>query len=505
MERRRAARGREAGSPEEDELYIGEERRKYYADKARREGKTVEEVTPPKQLELERRAAALKKRQRAAAERRREAAEPKVGGRTLEERRRDAANKRRAMAEAKAAEAKAADGKAADGKAPTPPARKSTSNIIHTDDTIVGPFPGDPPFIDGYNPEEESCVSGNWCGDADAVAAVAVPSVPVEMACAIKIAGGKSSPTIEGDPKTYEGLSSASNMQGTLNQHGTELARASSRDATMCCYHWFEYCSGRPHLAEDGPVFAPVEPGGAWGSPTADDPLSPVASAAVRERLAQQWRHDAQAEHASVAAFARATLELMAVGAPAELLAGALQAGLDEVDHARRCFALAGRYGGTPVQPGALAALPPREPSLAQLAADTFAEGCVGETIAALVAHRAARSCDDVTVRESLEQIADDEAQHAALAWSTIAWAVRQGGDPVTERLELAARSLREGMDARPRPAADPDADTLAQHGRLDDRAHHDAAREAWDDVIGPMLRGLLADDGQAAPMPIHA
>jgi len=26
------------------------------------------------------------------------------------------------------------------------------------------PVPGDPPYVDGFNPEEETCPSGNWCG-----------------------------------------------------------------------------------------------------------------------------------------------------------------------------------------------------------------------------------------------------------------------------------------------------------------------------------------------------
>ena len=56
-----------------------------------------------------------------------------------------------------------------------------------------------------------------------------------------------------------------------------------------------------------------------------------VAGVALNASKAQAWRLSGLAEHSSVAAFARAALELMAVGAPAELVADAHQAAIDEV------------------------------------------------------------------------------------------------------------------------------------------------------------------------------
>ena len=140
-----------------------------------------------------------------------------------------------------------------------------------------------------------------------------------------------------------------------------------------------------------------------------------------------------------------------------------------------------------------LPALAPRPAELARLAADTFAEGCVGETIAALVAHRAASRCTDPEVRRCLEVIADDEARHAALAWSTIAWARHEGGASVDERLREVAQRLR-AASVRSLPPADPEASSLAVHGRLDARAQAQAARDGWDELIGPMLDSLLAE-----------
>ncbi|MEM9462422.1 MAG: ferritin-like domain-containing protein [Myxococcota bacterium] len=478
--------GQDDPSKDKKPLPVDERRKRYYEAKARQAGKTVDEVTPPAQRRAER-ANALTERQRQAAERR---TQTKTSG-----------------------------------------SASPGSTAAAGPNTVSTAVAGDPPYIDGYNPEEESCISGNWCGAIDAVRAVAVDAVPEQIDCPTRIAGGKASETIKADPKTYEGLSPAPNMQGALNQHGTELARAKPGNDTTCCYHWFEYCSGRPHLGDDGPVLAPVEPGDTWlevpatpkptskpapesttepapeqGDAWPDAPTTPVTPVApeapaplpeaLRGLVAGAWLDDARAEHASIAAFARATLELMALGAPPELIALAQQAGLDEITHARRCFGLAARYGAGAMQPGPLPALAPRPADLARLAADTFAEGCVGETIAALTAQRSLRHCADPVAAATLRQIADDEARHAALAWSTLHWALHADGSSVADALRDAAASLRADHQA-PLPPVDPDAPRLARHGRLDARAHALTARDAWEEVIEPMLESLLAETNQ--------
>jgi len=414
--------------------------------------------------------------------------------------RRDA---RKADAEAQADKAEADDGEPAAVEPPVAEPGVIPGTPHDGNEAVIG-YPGDPPFIDGYNPEEATCVSGNWCGSKEQALTVSVPGVGEAMGCVARInGGGKTNDAIKADPKAYEGLSIAPNMQGALNEHGTELARAKPDGENTCCYHWFEYCSGRPLLGEDGPVVASTRPGAAWNEPALADALAPALPAALRHRIANGWLEDALAEHASVAAFARATLELMAVGAPPSLLVQAQRAALDEIEHARLCFSLAARYGGAPVQPGPLPAAAPRAADPAQLGADAFAEGCVGETIAALAAQRAARAVVDPAMKDALVRLADDEARHAALAWSTVAWALAQGGAPVAERLRRVAASLRPGPD-RTLPAADPHAAELAAHGRLDARAHALASREAWAEIIDPMLEQALGTSTTAGAK-LHA
>jgi hypothetical protein len=139
--------------------------------------------------------------------------------------------------------------------------------------------------------------------------------------------------------------------------------------------------------------------------------------------LATHWAGIAAMEHASVASFNRVSLQLMALGAPADLVRRTSEAALDEIRHAEQTFALASRFAGSPVGPGPL--------DLSGLTLDTSPEGvltdlieeaCIRETLGVAEALLAAEQCTDLDTRRILSAIADDELRHAQLAWSTLAW-----------------------------------------------------------------------------------
>lgn len=121
------------------------------------------------------------------------------------------------------------------------------------------------------------------------------------------------------------------------------------------------------------------------------------------------------------------------MGAPPELLEAAHAAAVDEIDHARRCFALASAYAGQELKPGSLDLAGALDTgfSLAELCEATVLEGCVGETLAAIEAAECAAQSREPAVRIALEIIAADEQRHAELAWAFVRWAV-------TSRPELA-------------------------------------------------------------------
>jgi hypothetical protein len=213
-----------------------------------------------------------------------------------------------------------------------------------------------------------------------------------------------------------------------------------TNDPHTCCYRFSNRHPplGRPFRDGESIRVAERVRRTDWSRPLA--PSFDGLTRDARRSLADAWARDAASEHASVAAFARFALQLLAVGAPAELLEGAHEAALDEIGHAQVSYALASAYAGEAIGPAPLAmASTGVQTSLVAMAVETFLDGCIAETRAAIVARDKAAAAQDPLVRDVLTQIADDEERHAELAWRTIAWALRTGGDDVRQALEAAA------------------------------------------------------------------
>src|SRR5262245_42417567 len=113
--------------------------------------------------------------------------------------------------------------------------------------------------------------------------------------------------------------------------------------------------------------------------------LDGATRAAVDPRIATAWSQDAAMEHASIASYARFTLELLAVGAPPDLLMASQNAGRDEIGHAWKCFTIASRLAGKKLGPERLdVSRVEAGCDLASIVGTTVKEGCVMETLAGL-------------------------------------------------------------------------------------------------------------------------
>jgi hypothetical protein len=207
-------------------------------------------------------------------------------------------------------------------------------------------------------------------------------------------------------------------------------------------------------------------------------------------------------EHASIAAFARFALELLAFGAPAELLAKTASAMSDEAAHARQAFALASAYAGAPRGPGALAVDGSlASPDLESSVLTAFLEGCIGETVAALEAREAATRAQDETVRAVLAKVADEEARHALLAYEFVQWALPRASAALANSLRITLRSELERADARAysTDADSPFAAALVAHGILPESERRALRRSALHEVVAPCVEALLAaHEGEA-------
>jgi hypothetical protein len=253
---------------------------------------------------------------------------------------------------------------------------------------------------------------------------------------------------------------------------------------------------GRPYL-DGGRACVATLPRGAGQRGWSDDAAPELGGLTSTEKtaLASAWAADGLMEHASVASFARFSLSLLAVGAPAELVELAHRAALDEVRHARSCFALASRYASEEIAPGPfpLGDGVRAETDLARVAASAFEEGCIGETVAAVVAAERLAHASDPAVRAALSAIAADEARHAELAWKTVAWALSVGGSRVRDALERAlAVALVQVCEIRHGAASGMEA--LARHGILDAHRTAQAAKAAMTEIIEPAVLALFSD-----------
>ena len=238
---------------------------------------------------------------------------------------------------------------------------------------------------------------------------------------------------------------------------------------------------GRPLRAGARPRLAAERRGPGWRRP-----VELSSRPADAERLAAHWAEIAALEHASVASFARFSMQLMALGAPAELLADCQQAAADEVEHARLAYGIASAFAGRALEPGPLSlAGITLDADPATVLREVIVEGCIGETLGAAEAAEAARVIREPAIAAACRRIAEDELQHAALGWRTARWLL-------AERPDLARTvpaALREGM-RRHHFAVDGSDPVVAAAGI----AVRPGLRQAtMRQVIRPLLEGLLA------------
>jgi hypothetical protein len=254
---------------------------------------------------------------------------------------------------------------------------------------------------------------------------------------------------------------------------------------------------GRPFLvAGDERLASPVARSDWYTS----DGVAPLAaspsrkrpeSLELREAIGAGWLEQALMEHASVAAFARFSLQLLALGAPAELCSQAAQAMQDEIEHARACFELARRHSDGEVGPGPLDMTNALDATdLEAILLGTIAEGCIGETVAAIEAAEALEHCTDLLARPVLARIAADETRHAELAWRFVAWALEVGPASLRERARAAfAEAGRAHAASTPPSSRDRE---LAQHGLIAPSLRAELRRRVLHDVIEPCAQALL-------------
>jgi hypothetical protein len=252
---------------------------------------------------------------------------------------------------------------------------------------------------------------------------------------------------------------------------------------------------GRPFLVGGQILTADLADRTDWLAAGDRSPAAVITPAAARA-LCAHYSRAARLEHASVAAFARFALQLLHLGAPAELVLGAQQAMGDELEHATLCFALASRFAGTPLGPSVL----PLDGcldcfDLESVLRLTIREGCLGETVAAVEAREALAHARDPSVRATLAKIERDETRHAELAFRFVRWALHCDADLVRVVLEEIVAAQRPAARAV-ELAGDP---VLLDHGLLPEAHATMLAQRALDEVALPLLSELANESSRRA------
>jgi hypothetical protein len=253
---------------------------------------------------------------------------------------------------------------------------------------------------------------------------------------------------------------------------------------------------GRPLVVEGRPRTAPAASRTDW-TDLAIAPETGSLPPRVRAALAASWQDVAALEHASIASFARFSLELLALGAPPDLLFGAQRAAADEIEHARLAYGLAGAYADRALGPAPLD-LRGVTPALdtAAIVTALVAEACVGETLGAAEARALAGFVSDPVLAATYARIAEDEGRHAELGWATLAWMLRRGGDDLRE---VAARAFDAAVAANSVDPALPTDVVAPEHGLLSSAMLGALRRQALAEVVTPCARALLNERAPSA------
>lgn len=348
--------------------------------------------------------------------------------------------------------------------------------------------------IDAGSPEPECRADGVVCFSAAALAKYTKPNVDgAAPTCMLP----------SQCPQSYE-LSS----QPYCGQYlGSVWPPSDAPPNLQCCYPKLFPTDGRPFFVEGESRQASTVERSDWLVRVIGDGDVELKDD-ERAQLAAAWLADARAEHASIATFARLTLQLLSLGAPPELLTAAQRATQDEIQHARLCFDLASRYAGRPLGPGKLAMVDAvTEVSLAELAVAAVHEGCLGETAAAVFASERLEQARDPQVRAALAKIARDETRHAALAWRTVVWAIECGGATVFEAVRAAFDEAVAGIEHRASCIASEDVDgDLASHGHasvdMARRVQETVVREIVIPLAATVMRGAIEATRRPSPKP---
>ena len=255
----------------------------------------------------------------------------------------------------------------------------------------------------------------------------------------------------------------------------------------------FGFClEGRPFTVDGVARLAHVVERQGW---TDAIELSGVESLSpkLRHEIAAHWAESGVHEHASVASFGRFLLDLMSLGAPRRLVTAATKAIDDEIRHASACFAIASVYAQKPLGPAEVDMTGSMEHAgdAAKILEAAILEGCIGETLAASMAGWQTGQVADESMRQVLDQITQEESDHALLSWESVKWLLKAHPDLIPRAKAIFAAAFEPEQSSWARGISPQERVTIA-HGKVRAGTEDHLRRRAYHQIVLPCAQALF-------------
>lgn len=135
------------------------------------------------------------------------------------------------------------------------------------------------------------------------------------------------------------------------------------------------------------------------------------------------WLDNASKEHISIPAFSKLSLQLIALGAPPDLMEKVFRAASQEINHATLCYSVASSLSGKPFSPDIMPEILRQSfdhGSLESLVLECFVDGCLMEALSVAHAREGALLAREPEIKKVLDVIASDEHFHSELSWEIV-------------------------------------------------------------------------------------
>ncbi len=220
-----------------------------------------------------------------------------------------------------------------------------------------------------------------------------------------------------------------------------------------------------------------------------------------RARVARVWRARTRAEYLAVSTFEYLSVDMVAAGAPPDILSFCHQAAIDEIRHTEMCLRMTQIYEGETVTPApdlSGMANDPELPKLHQAITNSMLLNCVVETFACTILAIVLEQTTDPTANAVYKRILSDEIGHARLGWAFLRWGIDTGGDSVikacSDKVDFVVKSAANVVDA-PRPKEEIP-DVLRAHGMMHPSEERVIFSDCVREVLAPGFTGLGIDVG---------